>query len=347
MLLTAFYWLPILFEGKLTWYVADNKIEFHPITSFLFSPNRYGLLFQGHFGELYFNVGYTEWIIVALAIYILLKHKVKHKEFYLLGAVVGLFVIFFALMQEVTRPVWNILPFLKNFQFTWRLMLENIFLISVMAGIVVKVFKNKYFIVLLCLITSLYTILNWGNRKTVYPMTDAMIYSQKLFDERPNWVDITTPHSVDRSQSWIGTIPNQSIEVLSGPKTQIKTLRHDMTRHQYLIDATTPLLLKENTYYYPGWQVLINNKPTPIDFKNKKYSGVITFRVPEGLAKIDVIFRDTPDRWIAKMVSLLTAIALGIFGLLNLCLKTKHSKNIIISAKEKDKPRRVGPRSAR
>lgn len=347
MLLTAFYWLPILLEGKLTWYVADDKIEFHPITSFLFSPNRYGLLFQGHFGELYFNVGYTEWIIVALAIYILLKHKVKHKEFYLLGAVVGLFVIFFTLMQEITRPIWNIMPFFKNFQFTWRLMLENIFLISVMAGIVVKVFKNKYFIIALCLITSLYTILNWGNRKTVYPMTDEMIYSQKLFDERPNWVDITTPRSVDRSQAWVGSIPAEPIEILSGQKSQIIPLVHDMTKHEYLVNATTPLVLKENTYYYPGWQVKINNKPVAIDYKNKKYTGVITFDVPKGLAKIDVVFNDTRDRWIAKMISLGTMIALIIAGIFFLLFRNMQLEKAVTSAKEKDKPRRVGPRSAR
>ena len=172
-------------------------------------------------------------------------------------------------------------------------------------------------------------MLNWGNRKTITPMTDSLVVSQILFDEKPNGVDLTTPRSVNRSQSWIGTIPKQSMEVLSG-QAEVKPIKHLMTQHQYIVNATTTALLKENTYYYPGWNVFINDKLTTIDYKNKTYTGLITFNVPKGLSKIDIIFKDTLDRTAAKMISYLTVLILLLYGVYAL-FKKQHPTSKKIS----------------
>jgi len=309
ILLASFYWIPVLIEGKLTWYVADDKIDFHPLSSFLYSENRFGLLFQGHRGELYMNVGYLQWIVLGIAIYLLIKKKVKSKNYYLLTVCIVVFLVLFLLMQEITRPIWNLTPLLKNFQFTWRLMIEVSLITSVIAAIVTKMFPKKL-VYLLCFLTIMYTILNWGNRKMVPFLTDSQIRTQPLFTETPGIVDLTTPNSVNRNQPWIGKFPKSHIEIFSG-KGEIKMLTRSMTHHQYIAKADTLLDVKENTYYYPGWKVLINDQPTKIDYKNKTYTGIITFKVPKGLKKIDVIFTDTWDRMIGKWVSAITLLGLS------------------------------------
>lgn len=309
VLLASFYWIPVLVEGKLTWYIADDKIDFHPLSSFLYSENRFGLLFQGHLGELYMNVGYLQWIVVGIALYILVKKKVKDKNYYLLTISTALFAALFLLMQEITRPIWDLTPLLKSFQFTWRLMIEVSLITSVIAAIVAKVIPKKA-VYALCFMTIMYTILNWGNRKMVPFLNDSQIRTQPLFSETPGIVDLTTPNSVNRNQSWIGKFPKSHIEILSG-KGEIKMLIRSMTHHQYIVKADTPLLVKENTYYYPGWKALINNQLTEIDYKNRTYTGIITFAVPKGLTKIDVIFTDTWDRMIGKWISAITLLSLS------------------------------------
>ncbi len=307
ILLASYYWIPLLLESKYTWYKIEDVIAFHPLSSFLYSQNRFGLLFQGHHGELYLNIGYVQWVIIGISLFLLLKRRLQGKEKKLMLAVFITFVSFFIMMQEITKPIWDFFSFLKNFQFSWRLMVEIILLTSVMAGLITTKIKNNTFIVILCSITILYTILNWGNRKTI-PTNDATLKIQELFDEYPGGVDLTTPKWVDKYKQWIGTKPLSYIETLSG-NSEFKTIIRTQTKHVYLVNIKKASLIKENTFYYPGWKVFANNKEIPIVYKNSQYPGVITFNLKEGFYKIDVIFSDTKDRKYSKLISLLSLIS--------------------------------------
>lgn len=335
ILLASFYWIPVLIEGKLTWYAADDKIDFHPLSSFLYSQNRFGLLFQGHHGELYLNVGYLQWIVIGIALYILIKKKVKDKNYYLLATSLLLFAVLFILMQEVTRPIWNLTPLLKNFQFTWRLLIEVSLITSVIAAIVSKALPKKV-TYLLCFFTIMYTILNWGNRGMVPFIPDKTLVKQELFKEGPGLMDITTPHSVERDQSWIGQPAKAPIEVLSG-QADIRVLRHDMTNHEYLINVKASSLMKENTFYYPGWKVFANNNEVPIDYQNKKFTGVITFSLPPGLYKVQVVFTDTLPHKIGKIISLFSLIFIFLVMTVTFILSRKTKSKLPVRSVPKSK----------
>ena len=104
--------------------------------------------------------------------------------------------------------------------------------------------------------TIAYTVLNWGNRKTI-PTTDTILRAQQPFDEHPNWVDLTTPRWFDPGKSWVGTEAINPIEVISG-EMEYKQILRLQTKHTYLLDVKKNSLIKENTYYYPGWTVKVN-----------------------------------------------------------------------------------------
>src|SRR6266699_2420069 len=71
-LLSAFYWLPVLFEVKYTWYeLGFITKDFKPFLEYIYSPARYGLLFQGQQGELRLIVGYFHLLAVFAAIFLL------------------------------------------------------------------------------------------------------------------------------------------------------------------------------------------------------------------------------------------------------------------------------------
>ncbi len=327
MLLTVFYWLPIIVEGKYTKYGHDIGISFDHLAGYFYSPNRFGLLFQGHMGQLYFNIGYVQWIIIIVALYLFLRKKIQGKDKVLLGGALLLFGIFFFMMQPISKPIWDTLPLIRDFQFAWRLMIEIIFFVSIMAAIVAKTFPNNKFITFICVITILYTILNWGNRKTEPQINDAVLLNQPLFVEHPGkWgVEFTTPIWVDEYKPWIGSVPKSHMEVLSG-KSQISEISRQVIKHEYIVLADTNTRLKENTFYYPGWEVLVNDHPVAIDYKNKKYPGVITFNINKGLYKIDVVFSRTTDRIIGDIISIISFTLLVLFIVVRIFIILLNSK---------------------
>jgi hypothetical protein len=311
LLITAFYWLPIFIESKYTTYSIQNEITFHHFSDFLYSPILFGLLFQGHKGELFTSIGYTEWFVVAFGLYILFKRKVVGQEKVLLTGSVFIFFILFTMMQSFTKPIWDTIPIIKNFQFSWRLMIESIFAIAIMAAIIVKKYPSKTFFITLCFITIAYTFLNWGNRKAVPEINDIVLRSQPIWKDYPGHVDVLTPKWVDIYKPWIGKEPKKHIEILNG-NAQITKESRSIERHEYVVQAKTKSVIKENTYYFPGWEVLVDEKATKIDFENKQYPGIITFNLEKGLHKVELIFTDTIDRIIGKWISAITIILLGI-----------------------------------
>ena len=72
------------------------------------------------------------------------------------------------------------------------------------------------------------------------------------------------------------------------------------------------------TFYFPGWNVYIDNKLTDIEFQNSLYRGVITYYVPEGKHVVSVIFEDTLIRKAGKIIS---AMSILLFILLVLLRK--------------------------
>ncbi len=311
LLLTAFYWIPVLIESKYTAYGTEVVISFHSFRDFFYPPNLFGLLFQGNKGEIYTSIGYTQWLVVFIGIFILLKKKVHGKAKIVLTSSIIIFFILFLMMQSFTKPLWDIIPIINNFQFSWRLSIQVIIVIGVIAAIVIKTYTNKKFFILLCFITIAYTILNWGNRKAMPQTADAVLRNQMVFDDYIGQVNALTPIWVDKYKPWIGKIPNKHIEILSG-NAEIVELSHLITNHEYIISAKSKVELKENTYYFPGWKVLVDNIETQINYKNKHYPGVIIFKLGKGLHKVEVIFTDSLERRIAKWISALSATVLGI-----------------------------------
>jgi hypothetical protein len=312
VLLTAYYWMPVIMENKYTLYSIDKAITFHPFADFLYSPNRFGLLFQGNGGEIYTSIGYTQWVVFFMGIYVFFKRKLIHKEKVLLLFSVLSFCVLFVMMQSFTRPIWENLPIIENFQFSWRLTIQAILFIAIMAGIVAKTFNNKIFLITLCFLTIGYTILNWGNRGVLPGVNDEALRQQLIFPEYPGSVDVLTPIWVDKNKPWIGTPPKNKIEILNG-EAEIKKLTRIKEKHEYVISVYKRAVFLENTNYFPGWKVIANNNEIPINYKRKDYPGIITFALDKGLHKVELRFDDTPVRILGKWVSGITALMILLY----------------------------------
>jgi len=72
-------------------------------------------------------------------------------------------------------------------------------------------------------------------------------------------------------------------------------------QHRYIIDAQTPITIKENTLYFPGWSLQSNYRSIPI-YPGER--GVINAMLPKGLQYIGLTYEDIPLYKTSKAISI-------------------------------------------
>lgn len=329
LVLSAFYWLPVLVEGKYILLARANDVTFQPFWYYFYSPfqYRFGLLFQGNHGELYTNIGYIPLIILAISLVLLYKRKLgSYTSLYLFLFIST--IIYFVMMQKITQPIWHSIRLLLDIQFTWRFLIEVSLAVSLIAGIVVKVINKNWFTVLISALAIWITILNWGNRMTLPNVTDAN-FVNAIYLEKPCTVELSTPIWVNICAPWIGKYPKEHLQTLTG-QASIRQIYRSSIKHTYIIDASTNVTLKENTYYFPGWTVYANNKSVPITKNYPHFNGLQVFKLPKGLYLINVMYVRTIDRVIGDTLSIVTVILILLYLFIRYILFLQKSKNKIL-----------------
>jgi hypothetical protein len=317
MLLSLFYWLPVIYLSNYTHTSANPVIYLPKLWEFFISPWRYGLLFQGPLGQLSPVIGFSQWIVVVVSIAYLLRKSHLNKEFKLdLKFYLFCFLIAFLIMTSYSNFFWQVLPFLKKIEFSTRLLSLTAFFAAVVSGFLAKIVNKKYILILFCIFTILLTVLNWGNRRVIPEITDEVLRSglslstaagEGLGPAAPKWT----------KGAWINKLPKSHMEILSGSGKIIPVLRTDV-KHTYLVYAERNMLVKENTVFFPGWKVKINNKDTAVNYKTKDFSGILTFSVSQGKNIVVVYYEDTNIVKYSRTISFATFIFLLSYYVLKL-----------------------------
>lgn len=160
-LLSAFYWIPGVFEGIYTRRAITQEILFRNFWEYIYSPWKLGFLFQGNKGELSFIIGYVQLFVVLTAFVFLFRRIIKNTyQRRLLILFLFAFLLTFFMTQSISKPLWYIIPLISNFQFTFRLLADIAFFTSAIAAIVTKNINKPIIIYLLILIAIFPTILN-------------------------------------------------------------------------------------------------------------------------------------------------------------------------------------------
>jgi len=309
IMLASFYWIPVIVESGYT-YLLDRQTYFYPFIYYIFSPSRYGLLYQGNYGELYFPIGYIHLPILIITFFILLvpalRAKFFKKESVLLFVLLISFFITFFMMLAVSEPVWKSLPLINGFLFTYRFSMFCAFFSSIVAGIVLAKIKKTNVVYTILAITILITILNWGNRKVIPQINDEVLRQGLYKKSQPVGLGATIWSNVDKLQK-----RESDIELLSG-EAEISEISRSSINHQYLIDVNSSnAKFVENTIYFPGWKIKINNKEEMIN-ENKLNDGLITFNLNKGLYYVVVELGLTIYQITGRLISLIFLVVLFI-----------------------------------
>jgi len=104
----------------------------------------------------------------------------------------------------------------------------------------------------------------------------------------------------------------EPIQIIAG-QGSIEEYSRQSTVHRFSVNAKTDITLVDNTTYFPGWKVFVDGMKVPIQFQDANYRGLVTFRVPQGIHKGEMLFTESPIRLLANGISLGT-LAVSLFA---------------------------------
>lgn len=319
LMVSSFSWIA---RFTLTQYTQGSLLTDIPVSyvrpwELLFSPYRYGFLFQGSHGELSFLIGYTQIIILGIGILLLIREW-KRKKFSELPFWISLSLVLIFCMLPYSKILWEAIPMLNLMQFSYRLLHPLSFCLSIITAlIIVSANLKKPAVLMLIFITVAYTILNWGHRHMLPNVNDSTLRNMIMYTKEEGMIE-ANPIWWDRKKiNWIDEVPKNHIEVIKG-KAEVKEIQRTSTKHTYIYYSSQPATLVENTFYFPNWTITIDNKPVKISYETTEHRARMVFEAPKGLHTIEVTYKDIPQLHYAKLLSLLTVSGILLFFIISL-----------------------------
>ena len=338
--LTAFFTLPVIFEGKYTQVQSmfegyySWSVHFASISQLFFS-NFWsdGPSVWGPNDGMSFMVGYLHWIIPALlalfSIYLLIRKKVLDRKIIisLLLMSMGLFTVF--MVHNQSTLIWQIFTPIQKIQFPWRFLNHSAFLFSLSIGVLPFIFKNylnkKISIVLTSLIAVLLIILNVNYFHPIQsgPLTDEQKFSGKawsnqitsgIYDYLPKTASTAAKSA---AKPYIDNVePSKSLINISGEKKGTDWLFFNIFLNQ---DAKITI----SQLAFPNFE--ITDKGQKINYEIEPELGRMVINLKSGDHQIYVKLKNTPIRIISNYISFFAWLSLG-FYLLNPLWKKLISK---------------------
>lgn len=325
---SAFFWLPALVEKQytlvdeiLTRELASYQLHFVYLRQLWNSPWGYGGSIYGLKDGISFEIGKLHILLSSLLfvyiVFCIIKRKINTSLYYPLF-ICFLFFISMFMITFYSRPVWDIVKPLWYLQFSWRYLLFTAFFSSALGGIFFH-FLGKFLskkqqmigIAILLAVTIIPVISHFQPEKYLY-YTDKDYTTNQDIEWRVSKMSFEyVPKGVKTKISDVGTtilaiektdIPQKSFEVLSGP-LRVKEKKDLYHYKEYETNGSGILLV--NTYLFPGWKVFINEAEiTPRSYGQFK---LISFPVTEGSNRVRVIFKNTPIRSAANIITGITS----------------------------------------
>ena len=351
--ISAFFWLPSLFERKftlvdaiLTKELASYKIHYIFPQQFIYSPWGYGGSINGPYDGMTFQLGKIHLFLALLAIISSLIYWAKTrvfshtlKQFFLIT-----FLAVFSLFMTTyfSSFVWDNVTFLHYLQFPWRFLTFSGLFISAMGAYAIFFLTSLTKIRFARYVAVIFLIAIIIIRYSPYFKPQRFIYTQdsKLTSfEEIAWniskssfefipkgvVTKKTPLNTTTVDIEKNRLPSGPFEILDG-KSDVQIEKNNFTDKRFTIYAQTPIVFQLNTYYFPGWYAYVDGNNISINDINK-YK-LITIMIPQGKHSAQFFFKDTFTRKIANYISWVFFISITLYIFLLYWRKNNNHKTL-------------------
>jgi hypothetical protein len=233
-------------------------------------------------------------------------------------ALAVLTIISFFMMVPLSRPIWFVLPFLKEIQLPWRwLTIASMFCAVLGAASLrglLELAKGKL---------RPFAILAAGGLLIPISLTmfqvirGANFLSHSAFDQMIRLVP-SSPSLPDWLPVWARTQPKSMSGQVEASNRQIQITSWRSDHRIFQIGAGTAQEARLKTYYYPLWIATADGKPLET---RPAEDGALLVALPAEAVTVDVILRE-PER--VRASNIVSALAWGLIGVFFVWLRIRN-----------------------
>ena len=311
LLLTAWFWLPMLFYQNQVHIETMFSGYFNYLAHFLSLKE---ILFTrfwdwgdsqlGIWDRMTLSLGLWAWLIPTITL-IFFWLKKRPKRWLLTIFYILLWVLLFLSHQKSTF-IYKNLTFLQKLQFPWRWLSPAVFITAFISAFFINAlkpnFRKMWLIILVFIITLNYGF--WFHFEKWQNFTDKTKFSGQSWQQQQT---ISIFDYLPKSAKHPPTHRSPGKPFLI--EGQGRLIRFKRRTNSWQIDfrvSSPRAILEVPNFYYPGWQVKENNHNINFDFKNEL--GLIRIPLLAGHHNLEVKMEPTFIFFIADLSSLLTAI---------------------------------------
>lgn len=306
---SAFFWVPAVFEAKYTLRDIVTSGEYSTrfikdATSFIYGHWNYG-----GSGEFSVQIGIVHLLSALSALAVIFFPK-KNKPVTLIAISLLLYSLAaLFLMLPTSSFIWQKFIILQSFQFPFRFLSVIVFTTSFLGGVFIYIIPKRYrvFAVVFLGIALFLISKDYWHAKGYLVNNDDYFTGVKR---------TTTNDTGESSPIWSVRFmeykPKAHMEVIDG-RAMISTTKRTSTIHRYRLTVVEKSRIRENTLYFPGWEVFVDGKKKDIEFQDPLHRGLMTFIVEKGEHEIDVRFTETKLRLFSNILSLFSVLVIVAF----------------------------------
>lgn len=317
LLLSAFFWVPALLDMKYlaTLSIFENNYasNFPSLIQLIYSHWGFGPMVNLP-GGLSPQLGIVQTIILIASLSLLfMKGQKRMLVFWL-----GIFILSIFLSTSYSKFLYEHISTLRNFQFPWRFVLVASFAIAMLGMYLFQRLHRSIVIISIAIILiyslQLITVQKYMN----YPDSYYFSYTGTSFQHGEGTTRWTAGDAKSASLA--------PVEVIAG-NAQITSMHRKSQVHVYTVTSSGSATILDNTVYFPGWKVYVDNKEVPIQFQDTNHPGFITFPINKGNHSVVAIFSESGLLLLGDIASIF-GIAIFLLFLLQYINVSAFRKNV-------------------
>jgi len=289
LLVSIYFWLPAIVESGLMKYdTVFNFVDHFPTIKQLITPFfGYGASVAGPYDGMSFFLGSLNiFLIICASVFFKRLNKISIWALGMIG--VSVFMMNFR-----STFLWEHLPLIPYFQFPWRFLSLTTFATSIL---VISLNKFKYSKQAGMIIIFAVIAMNF----TFFKPHDFLGRTDEYFINRYIPVPTASAEYLKTGEEYL-RLPKAT------EKRPTETSPDISLSTSFETDFDTPKTLSYYKYYFPGWEVKIDDKKVSVS-AGKPY-GQVEYFVPAGKHSVSISFKETLFRKILDIISLLSLIS--------------------------------------
>lgn len=303
LFLSAFYWIPALFENN---FVQTGKT----VLSLDYFVNQFVNLAQFIYPRwnssiIPHELGFVQILLILPALLLFIFKKTAKNRIYF-GAFFLFFLFSIFIQTKSSLNLWLTLPLIGFIQFPWRFSAVAIFMLSLLGGACLTNIANKTVrFILFIAVTSLIIItqINYfqpRNYNESYRDQDLIHLEDEYLpkDYLPSGVKENPPKILYKP------VFKENLREL-----EIQNLRKNSFSYSFDLILNKPSDIIVPVYFFPGWTALLNHQP--ITISKQPNTGLISLSLPSGNSNVKLVMKNTKVRETANLLSLVSFALAG------------------------------------